>query len=87
MATIVTEEIKKSKLFQGTAFRYKLGETKRIKFKRALEKKSGEKVQAEVLLDIQKSMRKYAETFIKGKLFDEDCDEITYAVMKDLQDI
>ncbi len=81
MALQKDEEIRKTKIFIGTALKYGLSESKEDSFRR-LNEKNPEKFKRKLSEDIQKNMRIHTAEIISGSMWEEDFNEIFAEVVK-----
>ena len=73
--------ITQKKLFQGDALNYNLSESQEVTWHEKY-KKTPQKVVQEIAINVQKNARMFLTTLTKGNVWEQDCKDITDAVVK-----
>ena len=81
MSITQEKEEKKAKILKGTAFKFRLSETKEAQWRRKY-KKDSKKFPDDISRQIQMGMKKYQPAPTSGKVWDEDWKEILNECLK-----
>jgi hypothetical protein len=73
----------KAKVFIGEKFQYSLSEDKEDTWKKA-SVKNADKVKAEIMDTVQKSIKRISKVWANGKEYESECKEIAETVIEEL---